>query len=302
MAETGTAIPVTTDSKAGAKRNTPEVRPAVNEDFEQIVRLADSLRDTSAPSLRDSLNRHFSVPWNDSPGYVLADGKRIVGFMATLTHFRQIGGRSHSVCNMASWYVETDYRRHSLSLLRVAQRRRDLTYPVVSPIARVAKILKHFDFQELETHYRVVYPAMTLRPLRSGPSISVGDIASLLSPDQMKIYEDHRKFPCTHAVLEHDGRRCYMVLVRKSRRFNSSARIDYLSDQSLFRSCINRIAGQLCRKLRVTSISVPDRFLGETTVPFSKRRPLKVPFMYRSSSLSPADIDSLYSESVVMGF
>jgi hypothetical protein len=93
-----------------------------------------------------------------------------------------------------------------------------------------------------------------------------------------------------------------MVLVRKSRRFFSSARIDYLSDRSLFGSCIHHVAGQLCRKLQVTSVNLHERFLGDAKIPLSKRCRLKVPQMFRSNSLSAGDIDNLYSECVVMGF
>jgi hypothetical protein len=291
-------------ARRGGQLSTPVLRPAVNEDLERVVRLADSTLDPTAPSLEDSLARHFSVPWqnNNSPGLVLAQGQEIVGFMATLTHSRQVQGQLQTICNLASWYVSAAYRRHSLSLLREAVRRRDVTYTAISPIARVARISKHFGFQQLETHRRVIYPTLNFRPLRPRPEITVGDVSSLLSPDQLKIFHDHHEFSCEHAVLEHNGRQCYIVLVRKPRRFFSSARIDYLSDRSLFGSCICHIAGQLCRKLGVTSVSVHDRFLGDTNVPFSKRRPLKVPYMFRSNSLSPGDIDSLYSECVVMGF
>jgi hypothetical protein len=186
--------------------------------------------------------------------------------------------------------------------VRESLRRRDVTYTAVSPIARVAKIITRFGFVELETHRRVIYPTLSFRPMRGRASITVGDVSALLSPEQLKIYQDHCDLPCEHAVLEQDGRQCYMVLVRKSRRFNSAARIDYLSDRALFNSCIPHIAGKLCRKLRVTSLSVHDRFLGDTKIPFSRRRRLGVPHMFRSDSLTAADIDNLYTECVVMGF
>jgi peptidoglycan/xylan/chitin deacetylase (PgdA/CDA1 family) len=75
---------------------------------ERVVRLADSTRDTTAPSLEDSLARHFAVPWhaNNSPGYVLVQGQEIVGFMATLTHTRQVRDQLQTICNLASWYVD----------------------------------------------------------------------------------------------------------------------------------------------------------------------------------------------------
>jgi hypothetical protein len=280
------------------------VRPAVQEDFERVVRLADSTREPPAPSLEDSLARHFAVPWqaNQSPGYVLVHGQEIVGFLASLTHTRQIRGEPQTICNLGSWYVSAAYRRHSLSLVREALRRRDVTYTAVSPIARVARIITHFGFQTLETHRRIIYPTISFHSPRPRPSINVGDVSSLLSAELLKIFQDHQQLPCEHAVLEHDGRLCYMVLVRKSKRFFSSARVHYLSDRSLFGSCLRQVAGQLCRKLKVTSVSVHDRYLGDTQVPLSKRRQLRVPLMFRSNSLAPADVDSLYSECVVMGF
>jgi hypothetical protein len=269
-----------------------------------VVRLADSLQNPDAPSLGDKLTQHFAIQWqaNDSPGYVLVDGQQIVGFIATLTHFRQIRGQRQEICNLANWYVSPDHRRQSLMLLRESMRRRDVTYTAVSPIARVAKIIARMGWEELETHRRVIYPTLNFRPLRPRPEITVGDVSSLLSPEQLRIFQDHQGLPCEHAVLEHDGRQCYMVFVRKTSRFKSSVRIDYLSDRALFCSCIRQFAGKLCRKLGVTSIAVHDRFLDDTKIPFSKRRPLRVPFMFRSDSLTAADIDSLYTESVVMGF
>jgi hypothetical protein len=291
-------------ARGAGRRSTPVVRPAVHDDFEPIVRLADSTRGPTASSLEDRLARHFAVPWqaNSSPGYVLVRGQEIGGFLASLTHTRQIRGELQTICNLGSWYVSETYRRHSLLLVREALRRRDITYTAVSPIDRVARIIKHFGFEPLETCRRIIYPTMSFRLTRPRPSITVGDISSLLSPDLLKIFQDHQELPCEHAVLEHDGRLCYMVLVRTSKRFFSKAEIHYLSDRSLFASCIPGMAGQLCRKLRVTSVSVHGRFLGDTKIPLSKHRPLKVPHMFRSSSLSPTDIDNLYSERTVMGF
>jgi hypothetical protein len=302
-------MPVLKTAKSAEARgprqvNTPVVRPAVHEDFEHIVRMVDSTQNSGDPSLEDSLTRHFAVPWqtDNSPGYVLVDGQEIVGFLATLTHMRQVRGELQTICNLGSWYVNAGYRRHSLSLMRTALRRRDVTYTVISPIDRVARILTRLGFQEFETHRRIIYPTMSLRRMRPRLSITVGDVSSLLSGELLKIFQDHQELPCEHAVLEHDGRQCYMVLVRKSRRFFSSARIEYLSDRSLFGGCIRHVAGQLCRKLRVTSVALHDRFLGDAKIPLSKRSRQKVPQMFRSNSLSAGDIDNLYSEYVVMGF
>jgi hypothetical protein len=280
------------------------VRRAVDDDLERVVRLADSLQDSAAPSLRDELARHFAVQWRsgNDPGNVLVHGQDVVGFLASLTHTRHIEGQPHTICNMASWYVSPAHRRGSMTLVRESLRRTDVTYTAVSPIARVAKIIVRFGFEELETHRRIIYPTLSFRPVRPRASITVGDVSSLLSTEQLKIYQDHVDLPCEHAVLERDGRQCYMVLVRKSRRFNSAARIDYLSDRALFNSCIPHVAGQLCRKLRVTSLSIHDRFLGDTKIPFSKRKRLRVPQMFRSNSLTAADIDNLYTECVLMGF
>ena len=172
----------------------------------------------------------------------------------------------------------------------------------MSPIARVAKILTRFDFRELETGRSTIYPTVSFRGMLQRTSITLGDVSSKLAPDQQTIYEDHREFPCEHALLEHGGRQCYMVFVRKPRRFLSSANVEYLSDPELFRSCIRYVAGRLCRKLRVSSLSVPRRFLGDARIPFSRPRQLKVPYMFRSDSLEPSDIDGLYTECLVMGF
>jgi hypothetical protein len=291
-------------TKSSRRVSTPVVRPAVYDDFQRIVRLVDSTRHPTDPSLENSLARHFSVPWQteNSPGYVLVDGPEIVGFLASLTHTRQVRGELQTIRNMGSWYVNAAYRKNSLSMIYTALSRHDITYTAISPIDRVARIATRFGFHELETHQRIIYPMMSLRRLRPRPSIAVGDVSSLLSGELLKIFQDHQHLPCEHAVLEHDGRQCYMVLVRKSRRLFSSARIEYLSDQSLFRSCIPHIAAQLCRKLQVTSVNLPDRFLGDVRIPFSKRIRMKIPQMFRSSSLSAADLDSLYSECVVMGF
>jgi hypothetical protein len=157
-------------------------------------------------------------------------------------------------------------------------------------------------FRTCETHRRIIYPSISFRCVRPRPSIIVGDVSRFLVGEQLKIFQDHQGLPCEHALLQHDGRQCYMVLVRKRRRLFASARIDYLSDPSLFASCLPGIAGPLCWKLGVTTFSVYDRFLREVRVPFSKRRQLGAPQMFRSDSLSPMDIDCLYSETVVMGF
>src|SRR4051812_48527732 len=54
---------------------------------------------------------------SDPMGYVLADGKKIVGILSTVFSTQEVMGHSERFCNMSSWYVEPDYRNQSSQLL-----------------------------------------------------------------------------------------------------------------------------------------------------------------------------------------
>ena len=63
----------------------------------------------------------MSASWKtEAPnyGFVLRDGRRVVGAYLAFYSERTIGGRTERFCNLASWSVLPEFRLHSVRLLR----------------------------------------------------------------------------------------------------------------------------------------------------------------------------------------
>ena len=185
-----------------------------------------------------------AVPWQgEAPnhGFMLRDGRRVVGTLLALYSERSVSGRVERFCNMGSWCVLPRYRSRSILLLKALLAQEGYHFTVLSPGEGPQEILTWFGFRFLDTSAALVpnLPWPTL-PGRTRISADPEVIERTLVGTELELYHDHaRALAAHHLVLIRDQHYCY-VMYRKFRYMGVPvfANILHVSDPDLFRRAL----------------------------------------------------------------
>lgn len=261
------------------------------------------------PAISDAQWRSlFHYPWTtetEQRGFLLRDGARVVGFFGTIWSQREIAGKSERVCNLSSWITLPEYRNHSLQLFKAVMELRDCTIVCHTPAGPLYPLYRRFGFADLETNLRVIRPLPAWQPvsswLREEAISDPDEIEPRLGPGERKILNDHRVPGCQHLLIcGRGGESCYLVYTRTMGRRFPFAHIQYLSNPEIFARNLDRIRLHLLLTLRTPLIMIDARLVAGVSLPKSKEVALSVPHVFRSSTLSAAEIDNLYSELLLL--
>jgi hypothetical protein len=245
--------------------------------------------------------RSMALPWKaDGPnhGYLLRDGRRVVGAYLAFYSERVVGARMERFCNLGAWCVLPEYRLHSVRLLAALLAQDGYHFTDLSPSGSAVALGARLKFRALDTATALVpnLPRPT-RPGRTSVSSDPEVIEAMLADPVLDIYRDHAHAAAArHLVLRHDGRSCY-VMFRMARRKGLPvfAVILYVSDPGVFRGGIAALSRHLLARHRALATLAELRIVGRRPRPSVMLRSPR-PKMYRSTSLEPAQIDDLYSE------
>ncbi|MCK5146661.1 hypothetical protein KAR48_07885 [bacterium] len=236
----------------------------------------------------------------DFVGYMMTDDDCVVGFLGLI--FSQIPhkGRLIPTCNLTSWIVDEAYRSRSLFLLLPVLKMLEYTITDYTASDEVAAFLLKARFNIFETHYRFLLPVTRLLTLFKSVKCHTDKayIASQLKGDEQVVFKDHENLNCVHFLFESNGQSCYLILnslVRKKAPY-LIGQILYVGNSAYFADKIEEIRWQICKKLKVLAIFVDIRYLEGVVPPISILRELQNPRLYRSDSLTAADIQNNYSE------
>ena len=275
------------------------------EDFERVYPLLAQFNNPYVD--KETRRRLFAGHWDSDEGYcgtMLIEADRVVGFLGLVFSRRHIGDKEERFCNLTSWIVEPAHRKKSIFLLIPVLKLRGLTLTDFTPSKEVYALLKKAGFRDLETHCRYILPfprtsrGGRLSQLSVGPGSSLDDSVSGLNP----ILKDHIPLDCHALHIQMEFGECVIVLTRLVRRkppFRLGV-IHHISDVASFRRSIGSMAGRICRRFGVNALYVDERFLGGWRIPFSIKKKLDWPQVYRSEDLEPETIDSLYSERILL--
>lgn len=280
---------------------TIEVGPITEADVTEVAAFLHAELDARIPA--DLWARAMRVPWAvraPNYGFLLRDGDRVVGAYLAFYSDRLIGGRTERFCNLGAWCVRPGYRFHSVRLLKALLGQDGYHFTDLSPSGAVVPLNTRLRFRSLDTSTALVpnLPRPSV-PGRVRISADPDLIAGRLSGAQLELYRDHAGCAAArHLVLTRGGRTCY-VMFRKVRRKNLPlfVAVLHVSDRDLFAASI----GPLTRHFLLRHGALAT--LAELRVVGDRPRPSRVlasprPKMFRSASLSPTDIDDLYSELV----
>lgn len=232
-------------------------------------------------------------------GFLLRAGTDVVG--AYLALYSQRPGTAHGrpVCNLAAWCVLPDHRAHSVRLLRAVLRQQGWVFTDLSPSGAVVPLNERLGFVRVDTTTSLVpclpWPTLPARVrLRAGADA----VRPLLSPEQRVVLDDHAHAAAAHhVVLEHGGRRCWVVYRRDRRKgLPLFASLLHVSDPEVFAAGLHRFARHLLVR-GVPVLLLEERLVGGYRPAVSRRLRSPRPKMLRGEGFGPGDLpDYLYSE------
>ena len=245
----------------------------------------------------------FTHVWSgaDDPiGYILEDEEKTVGFLGTIFSKRKINNQMHRFCNLTSWIVLPEYRNESLSLLFPLLGKKELTITNFTASNRVSDVLLKLGFKDLEQAFRIILP-LPAPGKRIKLEMDLKKIRSQLDPENQKILDDHSDLHCTHVLMSDSISSCYLVLNPAVKKHQSVFYINYLSDLETFLDHYQAFSFEICRKMNQKGIMVGDHTLKGRSLPLTLGVRRKHSLLFRSNSVSPFDIDTLYSEIQLLG-
>lgn len=287
-----------------------KVEKATPSMFEEVHDLLGCLMQGNSKLTKEHWRRLFEYTWTvkeDTRGFVLLDDDQIVGFVALILCERTINGEKFQIANSSSWCVLPEYRSSSLLLESpyFDLMEEGLTITAFTPNLALRSYHELVGFTELETHMTVLLPipdpsrlpGLWKWSVTRDPEIFV----PLLGADERKIYEDHQTLPCQHLVVWQGEEYCYIVHTKtEGPRGLSTSLIHHISDLPVFLQALEKIKLALHYYNKSVFVTIQKRMLRGNKLRFSRQVPIKNPFLIYSNTLKAEQVDSLYSEMVLL--
>ena len=279
------------------------VRPTTPADTAEICDLLEQGFGIAANGWRPLCTTNWLA---DYPrGFVLTDGGRIVGHLATIYAQREINGKTGIVCNHSSYYVAPAYRGRGLGATLSAAAAGDdrVTYTSLTPAPVTQRVLEAAVWAILEQHLLLFPPGLNAETLwQSRVDIDVNDrtVRASLGQAERRIYDDHAPYDCLHMTARDAGGTAYLVVKRRLRRVRSVpiplSQILYCSAPDVLTRNLERIKLAIMRQQKTFGIAMNERLF--PTAPRAIKS--KDIAQYRSAVFTPNDLDLLYSEFVLL--
>jgi hypothetical protein len=248
-----------------------------------------------------------AVPWEverPNAGFMLLDRDEVVGVQLAFYSERLIDGRRERFCNLGAWCVAPAHRLHGLRLLKSALDQEGYHFTDLSPSDNVVGVNERLRFRFLDTTTALVpnlpWPSWPGRDLiSSDPEL----IERTVTGRDLDLYRDHVATQAArHLVLIRGREWCYVVFrMDRRKRLPLFASVLYVSNPALFREMARPLGRHLLIHHRALATLAEERIVGYRPLPsFRLRSPRRK--MFRSSSLTPAQIDYLYSELVCVSW
>jgi hypothetical protein len=265
------------------------------------------LTDIWAAGSQEKGRNIFEYQWQRNEthcGLILVDGDRTVGFLGMIFSRRLINDKVEKFCNLTSWYVHKDYRSRAISMILPLNGMKDYTITDLTPAKNVYKIQNKLGFKDLDGAGRLLLPfgRRLFQAEFSAANLSHDSAAieKKLEGQNLKIFNDHQKYPCFHFLLTGQDRYCYIIYTKLRRKRIPYAHLHYISDPDLFALVYRDIRNSILSHAKAYFLLIDSRLVKNRKLPVSFCLPYRAPKQYRSSTLKPEQIDNLYSELVML--
>lgn len=240
----------------------------------------------------------------DYPRYghaLIVDGN-LVGVLLQIFSRRDTAEGGSIRCNLSSWCVDKEHRKHSLMLHMNCVKRNEVTYINISPAEHTRKTIEALGFR------RFSEGQMILAPILSAPQGKVrviafaadGPDAPLLSENERRILAEHAAMGCRALVCVKDGQAYPFVFQPRAvvRSLIPCSQLVYCRDVSEFVRFANAIGRYLLfRGGPFCIVDAMKNLPGMFGWFVSGRTPPK----YFKGPMMPSLGDLAYTELVVLG-
>ncbi len=166
------------------------------------------------------LTEHRGVPGLPKYGYLLEADSRPIGVILVICSKMPAGAQTRCRVNIASWYVEREYRSYAPMLTSRAHAHRDVTYLQLTPAPHVLPIIEAQGYRPY-AEGTFAAAALLCPPLRSvRVRVVPRDLqyADDMGEAECDLLLDHQGYGCIGVVCTLDGRRHPFVFARRWRR------------------------------------------------------------------------------------
>lgn len=274
----------------------PELAPIEDADLPEFCAFLHRHLDPRTPAGRfqDAFERRWGM---DKPnhGFLIRDGGELVGGIGAIYCERSLHGRRERFCNITSWCVLEDYRAQSMRLAMALVSQEGFHFTDLTPTEVVEKSLRFLKFRPLDGSRTLI--ANLPRPGGGGRVLTgPAEMEAALPEEAACIWRDHRDIPwLRHLALGGPGGYTYVAFKARVFKGLPSAEVLGVTDAEAFLRHLGAFGRHVLWRHGMVTTRIESRFL--------PRRPALShhlvgyrPKMYRSETLSDADIDNFYSE------
>jgi hypothetical protein len=234
-------------------------------------------------------------------GYMLVDSGALVGTLAAIYSDQTIDGRVERFCNLTSWCVLEPYRSHSMRLAMAIVNQKGYHFTNLTPLPIVEKSLAFLKFRPLEDHHDVI-AAAAYAFVPSLARVYTSDAAILRhAPEAIqKVYLDHRGVKQLHHALIGRPAAWLYVAFRDIRvKGLPSALLMHASDPGLCTRYLPALCRALLLRHRMFALRADSRFFA-VKPRLAVAQPFSPHTLFRSDTLSAAQVPNIYSELVTL--
>ncbi|MGY8685835.1 acetoacetate--CoA ligase [Bradyrhizobium sp. UFLA05-153] len=290
-----------------ASRSWPQLRAVGPDDEKAVCRFLEE----SFPAIKAATwRRLFHHGWSDhGHGFMLLDGDAVVGFVGAIAARRQVNGKAAVVCNISSWAVHPKYRGGGMALLAAVLGDESLTYTAFTPGATSWAALLGQRFTPLDSQQIFMPPMLhaetLVRPSRPAINFDPAVVRERLTSEQRQIFDDHAPYDCLQLTVSDGSDDAYLVVKRRTHLTGLGrvlpVRIPYseilhCSAPELLSRHLERVKLAILRRQWTAALVADARLF--LVRPRGMMRPLRA--CYRSPVLAAGELDTLYSEIVLL--
>lgn len=254
-----------------------------------------------AQQLAGSWLNAFRQPWAERPpnfGYMLKDGDRIVGAIGAIYSDQTVNGRRERFCNINNWYVEPEFRRHSLQLLSKLLAQPGLHFTNLTPRPDLVSMFLALKFKYIDDGRVTYLPNLPALPRRGSKVLTAPDqIASALVPADAKVFRDHATCPGLGQVAlgaEATGF-THVAFHRTAIKHIPCIAVLHVSSPRLLAQHLPALRSHFLLRHGAPLTRIDTRLIPERpALAVELQRPPHN--MYLSRTLNPADVSCLYTE------
>ena len=230
-------------------------------------------------------------------GYLLEAEGSDVGVILTIPSTREIGGESHSVVNLSSWYIDERHRWRGPRMLQQVVSNATTLYTDLTPTEPVRAMIGRFGFRNwTEGTLIFMLPLLALKPAKSAHVFPLHKLPSdTFPPFTRRMLDDHAALGCIAAGLW-DGDNLHPLIFSRTKRARVPiARLIYAESCDLVITHLAAISRFLLREkllLMAMNANAQDRVAGSF---FTESAPA-----FLKGQTTPPQCDLAYCEYVFL--